>query len=348
MIDQILENSLINSLIKNFPRSPLQINKAHESDSEIIMTGEDSNDSLAITTDSIAEEIKSGLYDNPYLIGWMSVMVNISDLAAVGAKPLGLVLSEIIPPNYPQKDLKKLQSGINDACKRCRIFILGGDTNSGNDLIITGTAIGILENNKFILRIGSRPNDILYSTGFLGKGNAFAISRFLNKSELEFFPQARVQQGRIIKDFASACMDTSDGVISTLDQLMRLNKNGFRLNEYWENKIDRKSLELADSFSIPAWLLLAGCHGEFELLFTIPQNLQHEFLLKAKEINWDPVELGSVIKETKIEIPVYNKITEIDSTKIRNLTYSLDKGIEFYLKSLLAMDEKIRSIKFDE
>jgi thiamine-monophosphate kinase len=343
MIDQILENSMINSLVNNFQRSTLQINKVHESDAEIIMTGEDSKESLAITTDSIVEEIKSGLYENPYLIGWMSIIVNVSDLAAVGAKPLGLLLSEIIPKDYPRKDLEKLQSGINDACKKCGAFILGGDTNSGNDLIITGTAIGVLENKKFISRIGSQPNDILYSTGLLGKGNAFAISRFFNKREFEYFPQPRIQQGRIIKDFASACMDTSDGVISTLDQLMRLNKNGFRLDEFWKDKIDGKSLGLADSSSIPAWLLLAGYHGEFELLFTIPQNLQHKFLLKAEEINWHPVELGKVIKEAKIEIPVYSKMTEIDSTKIRNLANGLDRGIDFYLKSLLAMDEEIRS-----
>ena len=54
---------------------------------------------LAITTDSIVEEIRLGLYDDPYLIGWMIVMVNLSDLAAVGADPLGILISEIFPNN---------------------------------------------------------------------------------------------------------------------------------------------------------------------------------------------------------------------------------------------------------
>lgn len=152
MIDQIFKNSFINSLINNFPRSTLQINKVHESDAEIIMTGEDSKDFLAITTDSIAEEIKSKLYDDPYLIGWMSAMVNFSDLAAVGARPLGILLSEILPSKYSANDRERLQAGINDASKKCGAFVLGGDTNTGDELIITGTAIGILENKKFVSR----------------------------------------------------------------------------------------------------------------------------------------------------------------------------------------------------
>ena len=75
MLNQIVENSFINSLVCNYRRSSLQINKVHESDAEIIGLGEDFPAYLAVTTDSIVEEIKSGLYNNPYLIGWMSVML---------------------------------------------------------------------------------------------------------------------------------------------------------------------------------------------------------------------------------------------------------------------------------
>jgi len=345
MIDQITENSFINSLVKNFTKSTLQINKVHESDAEIIKLHENSNEYLAITTDSIVEEIKTGLYDNPYLIGWMSVMVNLSDLAAVGSNPLGVLISEILPKNFSSKDLDRLQIGISDACKTCNTFVLGGDTNTGDNLIITGTAIGIIEKKKFVTRIGLQINDVLYSSGYLGKGNAFAIFKFFNSihQNFDYQPIAKISEGRIIKDYASACMDTSDGVISTLDQLMRLNNKGFLLNEDWESKIDKDSLKLANSCSIPLWLLLAGYHGEFELLFTVPRKLENEFLIKAKEINWTPLKLGIVKKEPKIKIPIYGKMVEIDSTKIRNLSSQLENGIELYLKSLLAIDKEIRN-----
>lgn len=344
MLNKITENYLINSLISGFKRSPLQINKVHESDAEIIKMSENSQFYLAVTTDSIVEEIKSGLYDNPYLIGWMSVIVNISDLAAVGAEPLGILLSQIIPSGYRSEDIKNLQFGIEDACRKCGTFILGGDTNIGKNLIITGTAVGILENKKFISRIGCRPDDILYSTDFVGRGNAFAISRFFNRGNrnLEFLPLSGINYCRLLKDYASACMDTSDGVISTLDQLMRLNNIGFKIDDDWEDKIDKESLKLAESSSIPAWLLLAGYHGEFELIFSIPKKSENEFLVNAKKINWQPRRLGQVIKEVKIKIPVYEKVLDIDSCRIRNLAGSLDKGVDNYLKSLLAIDDEMR------
>jgi len=81
-LNSILENKVINKLIESFERSPMQWNKPHESDAEIIQLND--NTKLATTTDSISEEISTGLYNDPYLIGWMIVTVNMSDLAAVG------------------------------------------------------------------------------------------------------------------------------------------------------------------------------------------------------------------------------------------------------------------------
>lgn len=84
----LLENNFFARLTSSFQRSPQQINHLNESDSELLRLDNDSI--LAITTDCIVEEIETGLYDDPYLIGWMLVVVNLSDLAAVGARPLGL------------------------------------------------------------------------------------------------------------------------------------------------------------------------------------------------------------------------------------------------------------------
>ena len=101
-LDSILENKIINNLISEFERSPLQLNKPHESDSEIVLLNE--NTKIAVTTDSISEEISTGFYDDPYLIGWMIVTVNMSDLAAVGATPIGILISEIIPKDFDSKN----------------------------------------------------------------------------------------------------------------------------------------------------------------------------------------------------------------------------------------------------
>ncbi len=96
MNSTILENQTVERLARTFRRSPCQMNRWNESDAEIIRLG-DTGVTLAITTDSIVEEIASGLYEAPYVIGWMAAMVNFSDLAAVGAAPAGLLIAETLP-----------------------------------------------------------------------------------------------------------------------------------------------------------------------------------------------------------------------------------------------------------
>ncbi|MGD8867883.1 MAG: AIR synthase related protein, partial [Gemmatimonadales bacterium] len=105
---------LIERLAGTLPRSPLLLNGLCESDAELIrLPGTDM--ALALTTDAIAEEIAAGLYNDPYLIGWMVVMVNASDLAAVGAEPLGILLNETLPGVVDPAYVERLQSGIRNA-----------------------------------------------------------------------------------------------------------------------------------------------------------------------------------------------------------------------------------------
>ncbi|MCK7517213.1 MAG: hypothetical protein MZV64_05570 [Ignavibacteriales bacterium] len=74
----------------------------------------------------------------------------------------------------------------------------------------------------------------------------------------------------ILSKYSSCCIDTSDGVLSSLDQLMRLNNVGFKFRNDWSESLDQSSKLLFSKHNLPLWLLLAGEHGEFELLFSIP------------------------------------------------------------------------------
>ncbi len=344
MMNSIEENKIINSLVKNFKRSPLQINQLHSSDSELISFERCENSILTITTDSIVEEIRLGLYDDPYLIGWMIVMVNLSDLAAVGADPLGILISEIFPNNLDDTFKNKLQKGISDACNTCGTYVLGGDTNFGDQLILNGTAVGIISGGNAISRVGCKPDDILYTSGKIGSGNALALTKLVYKSEQDYKykPMARLQEGKLIRKYASACMDTSDGVISTLDQLMRLNNFGFSFNDNWSTSLETNSKILFEKYNLPLWLLLAGQHGEFELLFTIPKSNEIDFLNSASDINWRPIQIGKVTTQCEIILPIYEKNISLDSQKIRNLANITDLNISKYLQSLLDLDESFR------
>ena len=339
-LNEILENKIINSLISGFERSPNQLNKPHESDAEIIQLG---SLKIAITTDSISEEISTGLYDDPYLIGWMIVTVNISDLAAVGAVPIGILISEIIPKDFNDEKIKQLQNGISDACKEYGTYVLGGDTNEGEKLILTGTAIGIINSEKILSRVGCKPGDILYSSGKLGFGNAYAISKLISEtsSSINYKPEARIKLMSTINKYATACMDTSDGLIATLDQLMRLNNVGFELIAILEKIIDEDSLIFAEKLNMPFWLLFAGQHGEFELVFAIPQKLQQEFLEEAGQNGFEPIELGEVNAENEIKMKLNGELIHINSGFIRNLPYETKGDVNHYLKLLLEYDSEL-------
>jgi thiamine-monophosphate kinase len=344
MLDQIQENALIDSLTKALPRSPLQLNRIHGSDSEIIRIPGPNGGILAATVDTIAEEIRIGLYDDPWLIGWMTVMVNLSDLAAVGATPLGILISEILPADLPHESLEKIQRGILDACTACGTFVLGGDTNIGSPLTTTGCALGILPQGTSLSRTQCSPGDLLYASGHLGDGNAFAASRLISGKTIPFDyrPAARLPEGKLIARYGSSCMDSSDGVLATLDQLMRLNRCGFWLGKLWQAALSERSGKMADSVGFPRWLFLAGEHGEFELVFTIPRSHDKEFLEEAGSAGWTPVRLGEVVSEQEIRMVLEEKELAIDTAEIRNLGTSSSGNVQNYVNSLLSIDARLR------
>lgn len=342
MLNEITENYIINSLTRKFCRSPLQQNLIHESDAEILIFSENTGASLAVTIDTISEEISSGLYDDPYLIGWMLVMANFSDIAAAGAQPVGILISEVLPGHLDKSFIEKVQCGINDAVNKCRSFVLGGDTNSGEQLILTGCAIGKSVDNKYLKRIGCKPGDIIYSTGKAGRGNAFAISKFIiNQSDFNYYPAARLNESSVIKLFSDCCIDTSDGFLSSLDQLMRLNDCGLIIDE-WISIVDEEAIEVARTANIPEWLLLAGQHGDFELLFTISPEKEKEFLFFAEKINWDPVKLGSVTSKPGVVLNIYNRDQIINTKELRNLPFHSHGNIKKYINALLDYDSILK------
>ena len=343
MTSTITEISLIEKLTQQFRRSPMQLNRLQEADAEIIRLDPGASVCLAVTTDGIVEEIASGLYDDPYLIGWMAVMANMSDLAAVGAIPLGILISEVLPEGLPQEWLAEVQRGIGKACEACGSFVLGGDTNTGTELSLTGCAIGTTSRGRLLSRSGARAGDRLYVTGFLGIGNAFALEHFMNRQQgsrgtVSYQPYARLREGQSIAGIASACMDTSDGALTTLDQLMRVNHVGFEIDPDAESILHPQARLAAAGAGLPSWLMLAGQHGEFELIFTVSPENESKMLEAADRSNWQPLRLGRVVRSEEIRLSLYSGETVLDTGKIRNLAAECGSDILRYIHELCLID----------
>ncbi len=342
----ILENVLIERLAAGFRRSPYQLNGLGESDAELVrLPGTDVL--LALTTDGVVEEIESGLYDDPYLIGWMTVMVSASDLAAVGAEPLGLLLNETLAPDLADDYLASLQAGVADACSACGLAVLGGDTNFSAGVRMMATAIGTVTGAPPLTRRGCRPGERLFASGPLGLGSAFALQKLLAdradccEPDVTYRPVARLREGRLLRRFASCCMDTSDGVIPTLDELMRLNGVGFELSVSAEQLLHRAAARAAEAAAMPGWLMLAGPHGEFELLFALSDEKRDEFSEAAELLAWEPLEIGTVTAEPRLTIPMDGRCVSIDAARVRNLFLERGGDVRRYVEGLLEMADAL-------
>lgn len=341
-MDKILENDFIEFITGSFKRSPWQKNGLQESDCELIaLPG--SELIIALTTDSVVEEIERGLYTDPYLIGWMTVIVNLSDLSAVGADPIGILLNETLSADLNTEFLNMMQQGIQEACAEHGINVLGGDTNFSSKIQMGGCAIGIIQDGPIMTRVGCRPGDYLFSSGKLGNGNSYAFIKMAGNNvnspdHLFYKPKARIKEGQLLRIYASCCIDTSDGLIAAIDQLMRLNSTGFIFETEIEQFIHSGALKISNDTQIPAWMMLAGPHGEFELIFTIPSENLDNFLNSASLMGWEPLKLGIVTEIQEAKLLHNNNHISVDTAKIRNLFNEAHGDIGIYINELFKMN----------
>ena len=319
--DPVRERLRVSALVAGFPRSPLQQNGLGESDAELVrIPGTDLL--LAITTDAVVEEIETGLYSDPYLIGWMTVIVSASDLAAVGADPLGILLNQTLPAGLAPEFERDMQRGIAEACAACGLFPLGGDMNESDRLHVASTAAGTVPVGEAMFRSGAEPGDHLFITGPAGVGNAFAfqaLSLDRGDSPLHYRPVARLREGSILRRFASACMDTSDGLIATLDELMHRSGFGLQLEPTSLEILHPHARALAREESIPGYLLLAGPHGEFELVVSIRPDRLDEFHVAADAEGISILELGVARQRPGLQVSEREGGAWLDTVGVRNL-----------------------------
>lgn len=347
-MQQIAENAIIDSWARHFARAPHQVNRSHQADAELVEIAGDLHRYLAITIDTIAEEILLGFYRDPYTMGWVTVMATVSDLAAVGADPVGLVISTSLEPTRDQAFTDAVARGMQDACQKLGIHILGGDVNTTPTISLTGCAFGLVDKDRVMMRTGCKEGDSVFITGPAGSGNALAAARLAGLPD-EVFPEklyrpiARLKEGQTIREYASSCMDTSDGLFSALDQLMRINGLGFEIECDWERIIDPQALKLCKATDTPAWAMAAGLHGEFELVFTVPESKLNSFNNAASSQGFAPIRLGIVKASPTLTLAFpSSRRVDIDMVPLRNLFYAVEGNMAQYLEQFRAIGEKWR------
>jgi thiamine-monophosphate kinase len=212
-------------------------------------------------------------------MGWFIIAINLSDLAAKGAKPLGVVVASGLPEDLSTYFLEDLVKGMKACATKYNTAIIGGDLKVHEHITLTGTAIGKVAKTEFMPRTGSKPGDIVAVTGTLGHAGAGYYS-LNNKAGVEntdkellrglFEPKPRLAEGRALamSGGVSSCMDISDGLADSLYQLTEINKVGFEI-EFEKIPMDPKTLEISAELSIPLEEFSVYFGGDYELLITI-------------------------------------------------------------------------------
>ncbi len=240
-----------------------------------------------------------------FQMGFKAVTVNVSDLAAMGATPLGFLLSIAIPKDFKADNFKQIINGVMEACDYYNIPLIGGDTNEASEIIISGTALGLCDNP--LMKNTSKKGDLLVLTGDIGLaplGFNLEGDNIYTKKALE--PIARIKEGINIKEAGgTSATDITDGLASELYEMKR-DDIGFMIYEDKLNASDEFK-SLASKLNLNYLDLLLHVGEDFELVFTIAKK-------NLDNLNFKYNVIGEVTDSKKVEITLSNsKVKEITS-----------------------------------
>ncbi|HTY47041.1 MAG TPA: thiamine-phosphate kinase [Methanomassiliicoccales archaeon] len=233
---------------------------------------------LVASTDMLAQKTHFLPQTSHHQMGWTVAAANLSDIAAMGAKPIGMLVSMGLPRNLEFESLDEIVQGILDCCQEAGTELLGGDTKEASEIVLTGTALGTVAKRSILLRRGAQPGDLLAVTGTLGLAAAGyqSLTKGLNAKRAErvlLEPRARVKEGQMLSTSGAvtSCMDISDGLALSVHALSEASRVGFEV-DFGAVPVEKEVLEVAKQAGMKAEDLVLYFGGDYQLLFTFKQE----------------------------------------------------------------------------
>ena len=212
-------------------------------------------------------------------VGHRVLAVNLSDMAAMGAKPAWALLALTLP-NIDEDWLSEFAAGLSDLARAHDVALVGGDTTSG-PLCATVQILGHVPRAQAMLRSGARPGDLVFVSGTPGDaagGLAVEQGRLQTQADVAsylrkrfLYPTPRMALGKSLRGYASACIDVSDGLLGDVGKLAHSSGCGVDL-EYKDLPVSEALVEAVGDERARELALTGG--DDYELCFTVnPANV---------------------------------------------------------------------------
>ena len=295
-ISNLGEFGLIDHLTKNFTIKQESTVKGIGDDCAVIAGN--SEKEIVVTTDLLLEHVHFDLSYMPLKhLGYKAVVVNLSDVYAMAAIPTQITVSIAVSNRFPIEALEELYAGISAAAKFYNVDVVGGDTTSSTTgLLISVTAIGIVDKGEAVYRSGAASNDLIVVSGDLG--GAYMGLQVLEREKQVFLvnpnsqpdlepysylverqlkPEARKDIPQLLKELGvkpTSMIDISDGLSSETIHLCKSSKLGCNI---FEDKIplDPQVITTCEEFNLDSTTIALNGGEDYELLFTIrPQDFE--------------------------------------------------------------------------
>ena len=270
-------------------------------DAAFVVVGNDSE--LVATVDALTEGVHFLRDDPPEMIGAKALRVNLSDLAAKGARPAGYLLALCLPDWVGDQWIAQFAAGLARDQSRFSVMLIGGDTTSTpGPLTISITALGRVPRGQAVHRSGAKPGHLVFVSGTIGDAGAgLALLKQGGRTEQGDeaaliaryrLPEPRLSVGERLIGVASAALDVSDGLIADLNHIAQV--SGVRI------AIDAPRVPLSpalvrlygDDIAARSAAVIAG--DDYEIAFTAPLNLRDSLREIAAQTGVPVTEIGHV------------------------------------------------------
>ncbi|MBU3680612.1 MAG: thiamine-phosphate kinase [Flavobacterium sp.] len=291
-LSQLGEFGLIEHLTNQFEISQASTLKGIGDDAAVL---DFANKKAAISTDLLIEGVHFDLAYMPLKhLGYKAVVVNVSDICAMNAKPTQITVSVAVSNRFPLEALEELYAGIALAAKAYKVDVIGGDTTSSQKgLILSITAIGEASADELVYRNGANVNDLLVVSGDLGA--AYMGLQVLEREKQVFHvnpnsqpdleaysylierqlkPEARTDVRTLLHALEikpTSMIDISDGLSSEIMHLCKQSEVGCNL---YEDKLplDPQLISVCEEFQLDSTTVAINGGEDYELLFTIKMD----------------------------------------------------------------------------